>query len=181
MTPSTRLLRTVFLAAAWLLGACSPINDVNANTIIARLAQHQQNAVEVTLQLERDQAGALWLAAVFRPEPGLHLYSKDIPRAGVDGLGRPTLLELPANTSIQLMGVLTESIASMEPPFEPKDLRVYPEGPVALRLPVRLPAGASPVRETIFVTYMACNQTGCRPPVENLALVVEMPLEKSQP
>ena len=50
------------------------------------------------------------LAATFTPnDPLFHVYSKDIPRGGVNGLGRPTLLELAPGSKMQAAGPLSAS------------------------------------------------------------------------
>ena len=67
--------------------------------------------------------------------------SKDTPHDGVEGLGRPTLLELTPNSKLQAVGALQESVAPLTEPIETElpDLHVYPDGPVLLSLPVELP------------------------------------------
>jgi hypothetical protein len=72
------------------LSACRPALMKN-QTI--ELANSIENSVQVSILMSRDEKNQLTLSAVFTPQnPGLHLYSKDIPKNGVDGLGRPTLL-----------------------------------------------------------------------------------------
>jgi len=71
-------------------------------------------------------------------------------------------------------GPLIESLAAEIPPFQPKELLVYPEGSVTLSLPVSLPQTTEPFEDTISVTYMACRQTGCKPPVVGKILVVKI-------
>jgi hypothetical protein len=130
------------------------------------LASFTENSVAVSIRLEHNKDGSYQLSARFTPPAGFHLYSKDIPRTGVDGLGRPTLLELPAGARMQAAGPLTESIPAEIPAFEPKELLVYPAGPVTLTLPVRLPENQTgAIQDVLSVTYMACNKTGCKPPV----------------
>ena len=76
-----------------------------------------------------------------------HLYSKDLPITGIDGVGRPTLLELSFESQIKPVGELIESAPSQEPETEPKALRVYPVGAVTLSLPIELPPGTNWVGE----------------------------------
>jgi hypothetical protein len=57
------------------------------------LASFTENYVDVSIYLERNSAGNYFLSGTFRPPTGYHLYSKDIPLTGVNGLGRPTLIE----------------------------------------------------------------------------------------
>jgi len=63
--------------------------------------------VDVTIVLEREENDQFFLSATFTPlDPSLHLYSKEIPRKGVEGLGRPALLELTQGSSIKASGEL---------------------------------------------------------------------------
>ena len=101
------------------------------------------------------------------------MYSKDLPRDGVDGLGRPTLLELVPGSTLQSTGVLTESVAAGETDLG--GLMVYPAGPVTLRLPVTLPPGDDPVDEQVSVTYMACGNGSCYPPVIGKIIDIRVP------
>ncbi len=140
------------------------------------LASATQNHVTVTIALERDAAGTAWLAATFTPDdPSFHLYSQDLPRQGIDGLGRPTLVELPAGARLQAAGGLRASVQTV-PGVE--GLPVYPAGPVTLRLPVRLPAGKGWFDEQASVTYMACSDNACLPPVENKLIAIRIPGEE---
>jgi hypothetical protein len=166
---ATRNLSSVFLACSSLIllcAACAPANS-------APLAQFTENSVTVSIWLDKLDDGSYQLRAEFTPLAGFHLYSKDIPRAGVDGLGRPTLLELPSNAQMQAKGPLQESVQALVPSFEPKDLLVYPTGPVMLSLPVTLP-DTHQFDDFVSVTYMACSETGCKPPVVDKLIPVEI-------
>jgi hypothetical protein len=139
------------------------------------LAAFTQNYVDVSISLERDPAGNAFLSATFTPLEGYHLYSKDISIHGVGGLGRPTLLELTADSQMTALGALLESAPAQEPDFEPKELLVYPAGPVTLRLPVELPSGNHWIEDEIKVTYMTCSAYQCKPPVEGKIVLVHIP------
>ena len=99
-----------------------------------------------------DSQGNYQLSATFTPPKGYHLYSKDIPISGIDGLGRPTLVELTGDSQIKALGDLMESVQAREPEFEPKELLVYPLGPVTLSLPVELSSGDSWIEDELEVT-----------------------------
>lgn len=154
-----------------VMSACSALKDSSPLS----LGSFTENSVTVSIQLEEQSNGSFFLAAAFTPMPGGHLYSKDIPLTGVDGLGRPTLLELSANSSLAALGALIESVPAEEPDTEPKALLVYPPGPVTLRLPVQLPPGDGWVLEQIKITYMACDDIGCKPPVMGKTVEVRIP------
>jgi len=140
-----------------------------------RLAAFNQNSVSVTIALEQDASRTIFLVATFTPLSGDHLYSKDIPRDGVYGEGRPTLLELTPQSSMRAIGTLTASVADEVSSMGVDALLVYPSGPVTLRLPVSLPAGMGWYNDQVSVTYMACNQTACKPPVIGKVVRVNIP------
>jgi thiol-disulfide isomerase/thioredoxin len=154
------------IAGAWLvLRTSKPASPARPDT----LASLTENGVEIVIRLERDAQGNDILTAMFTAiTPGFHVYSKDIPRDGIDGLGRPTLLELPADSKMQAVGILQESVAPLDEPIQADlpELLVYPDGPVTLSLPVKLPQEAGNITDSVSVTYMACSQMGCKKPVE---------------
>ena len=140
------------------------------------LANAAESKVDVTINLTRDENGQFILSATFTPEVlDMHLYSKEIPIDGVDGLGRPTLLELAEDSALKANGELIESVASQPPPFDPKELLIYPKGPVTLSQPVLLPEGNNWTNDLVLVTYMACDEQGCRAPVEQKPIIVKIP------
>jgi hypothetical protein len=154
------------------LSACGPRLEPGSTLKLATLAQR---SITVAVSLEIDEAGQTWLVAAFKPDdPGLHMYSKDLPREGENGLGRPTLLELVPGTRLKALGELNESVEAL-PDADLDDLPVYPAGPVTLRLPVSLPEGEGWFDEQVSVTYMACSQSACIPPVENQLIAVRLP------
>jgi len=67
------------------LAACGSAPDLEPGSPLT-LASFTQSEVDVTITLEQDESGQVYLAATFVPEEGEHLYSKDIPVTGVDGL-----------------------------------------------------------------------------------------------
>lgn len=164
-------LKRFALVVLLLLAGCS---GRDASIYPLSLAEFTQSKVSVAIRLERDPDGGVTLAATFTPEAGLHLYSMDIPRAGVEGLGRPTLLELPPGSRLQPAGELAASLEAL-PVDELQPLPVYPEGPVTMRLPVQLPQGSGWYDEQVSVTYMACTDGQCCPPVVDLRVVVRIP------
>src|SRR5215216_8117281 len=63
------------------------------------LSAFTENGVHVDIALEQDANGAFLLASTYTPvDAHVHLYSADLPRDGLNGAGRPTLLELPAQS-----------------------------------------------------------------------------------
>ncbi len=139
------------------------------------LAAFNENYVDVSIYLERNPSGDYFLSAKFIPPNGYHLYSKDIPITGVDGLGRPTLLELTTESQMRAIGELIESVKAEEPDFEPRELLVYPLGALTLSLPVELPPGNDWVNDELKVTYMVCSANQCKPPVEGKIISIRVP------
>ncbi len=72
-------------------------------------------------------------------------------------------------------GPLAENKKPETPDFEPKELQVYPLGAVTLSLPVKLPAGDQWIQDELSVTYMACSNNKCKPPVEGKIITVRIP------
>ncbi len=139
------------------------------------LISFTQNYVEVSLYLDRNSTGNYFLSGTFTPPNGYHLYSKDIPIHGWNGLGRPTLFELTPDSQMKAIGGLVESVKPQEPGFEPKELLVYPAGAVTLSLPVELPPGSNWIQDEIKITYMVCSDTQCKQPVEGKIVSVRVP------
>lgn len=162
------LLWTILLSVA--LVSCTP-----APRETIPLASFTESYVEVSIYLELDPEGKYMLAATFKPPDGYHLYSKDIPLEGVNGLGRPTLLELSPDSHTKTTGALLENLEAEMPDFEPRELLVYPDGAVTLSLPVELPSGSGWVEDEVQVTYMACSASQCKPPVVRKNVLVPIP------
>ena len=133
------------------------------------------NKVAVSIKLTHPKEGFFFLDATFIPPSGYHLYSKDLPRTGINGQGRPTLLELPSNSRMQSIGAPTESVASDMVGYEPDGPLVYPEGPVTLTLPIKLPLTSGWVNDQISLTYMACTAMSCKVPTMGKLIPVRIP------
>lgn len=162
------LLSTVLVMGVFV--SCTPAPEGPIS-----LAVFTENYVEISIQLEQTGAGTHVISATFTPPEGYHLYSKDIPITGVDGLGRPTLLELTSNSQTVATGTLIESAAAEVPDFGPSELLVYPASAVTLSLPVRLPPGDHWIEDELKVTYMACSASQCKPPVVGKVVQVRVP------
>ena len=131
-------------------------------------ASLEESGVRVEVTYTGAERGEV--VAVFRPlDAGFHLYGPGLPRDGIDGAGRPTLLEVPAGSAWSSTGAVhaepattLQSLPSFDRPFP-----IFPDGPVTLRLPVERTASAAHDAELIVsVTYMACSSRGlCLAPV----------------
>jgi len=157
-----------------LLCGCDRGRKYSASAVFterAKLAEVTENFVKVVLFLEADSAGQPVIRATFTPlQEGLHLYGKDMPAEGVNGLGRPTRLDLLGG-AIKPAGPVFSDLS----PHELDGLPIYPEGPVTLRQPVELIAG-SDFTAQIELTYMACRTGGeCKIPVERKRVEFKLP------
>lgn len=133
------------------------------------------NQIAVSVHLMRNLSDSFFLIAEFIPPSGYHLYSKDLPRSGMNGQGRPTLLELSPTSRIQSAGVLAESVSSAMVGYQPDGPSVYPDGPVTLTLPIKLPPANGWVKDQIRLTYMACSESDCKVPTVGKLLTVSVP------
>jgi thioredoxin 1 len=141
--------------------------------VVKALGSFSQGGVRVDITLQEDASfpndpsRQRWIAAAFVPERSdAHLYAKELPAHGVDGLGRPTQLSVVSSSGVRVIGdpvadrrVRADVIEELH-----LSLPVYPNGPVTLRLPVTLERGA---RAELSVSYMACGGIGCQPPVSD--------------
>lgn len=143
-------------------------NRWEKRTLRLELAQFTEREVAAQLSLEKDAAGQAWLVASFTPtRANYHLYSKDLPRDGLEGMGRPTLLEIASAQGLVAAGPLAATPEPIDEYAPTLDLTfpVYPAGTVTLRLPVTLDETLETASAELAVTYMACGEGKCLPPV----------------
>lgn len=128
----------------------------------------------VTVVLRWEGSGAaLRLAATYTPDaPGFHLYSAELPPLGVDGVGRPTRLEVGGGASAAGPAVPDRPARPEPVAGASRPVPVYPAGPVTLTVPTRIAAGGDP---RAWVSYAACSATTCNPPVTHRAVDVAPP------
>jgi hypothetical protein len=153
-----------------ILGACT-----SAPQMPVQLATFTENYVNVSIALEQPSEGNYFVSATFTPPDGYHLYSKDIPVHGINGIGRPTLLELATTSQMKALGSLGENISAQSFYFEHNEFQVYPLGAVTLSLPIELPQGNNWIDDELKITYMACSSNLCKPPVEGKIVSVRIP------
>jgi hypothetical protein len=170
----------VVAGVAWYLYTQARTAYVPVPPFVQRqmLAAFTEHGVHVDLVLEQDRDGTHMLAGTFSPiDAQVHLYSADLPRTGLNGAGRPTLVEVPTQPSISSIGPLTANQPVILDRFATLDTAfpIYPDGPVTLRLPVVVSSEDQQAPITITVTYMACSSTGfCLPPVESKPIIVSI-------
>ena len=124
---------------------------------------------------------ALVIRGIFEPKDrGYHLYSPTIPKTGIDGLGRPTLIEIPPGTELLPAGPLaidqkpfTKDFPELNATFE-----ILPSGRVTLYLPLnftKMDARNDPF--DVQLTFMSCSDKRCNPPVEAAQVTLTPPKE----
>ncbi|HEX2993610.1 MAG TPA: hypothetical protein VHP14_02235 [Anaerolineales bacterium] len=137
-----------------------------------------ENEVDVRIEVIKRPSGQLSLSGTFTPtRQQFYLYGKDLPRDGLNGLGRPTLLEVLKSDSIKVTGPLTADQPVQYVYVKTLDLSfpVYPIGPVRLSLPFERIGNGSPVSMEISITYMACSDRTCLPPVIDKHISIQAP------
>jgi hypothetical protein len=141
-----------------------------AGPVVATLTEQ---GVQVELRWSTGAGPAAVLAATFTPvRAGFHLYAVDLPPDGVQGVGRPTRVEVGGGlvaTGPQAAdrGVRPLRVAGLDVPVP-----VYPDGPVTVRVPVRLAAGRPALA---WVSYAACSPLTCLPPVSHRPVRLAIP------
>ncbi|MCX5276482.1 hypothetical protein [Streptomyces virginiae] len=168
----TRTTRTV--VALLSLAALTACGDQSADKAPAGAAAKAntpaptttftENGVTVTLSVADWQASKGTLTAVFTPEKkGFHLYSTELPPTGIEGVGRPTAVNVTG--VLKTDGKLTAAadVRSISVPGVDAPMPVYPDGPVTTTLPVRADGKGD---ATVLLGYASCSaKEGCTIPV----------------
>lgn len=135
--------------------------------------------VALKIEVKKSATGKWELLGTFKPtRENFHLYSKDLPRKGIRGIGRPTLMEVVSSSdAIRWTGALK---ARQNPEiilYAPLNLSVpvYPPGAVELSLPFEWVGSAQYVVVELSVTYMACSDQVCLSPVMDKRFTVTIP------
>jgi hypothetical protein len=137
-----------------------------------------EHDVEVRIDILKHPTGQLSLSGTFTPtREQFYLYSKDLPKNGLNGLGRPTLLEVVKSDSIKLIGPLEANRPVQDIHVDALDVSfpVYPVGPVTLSLPFEFVGDGSPTSLEVSITYMACSDKTCLPPVIDKHILIRVP------
>jgi hypothetical protein len=113
------------------------------------------------------------VTATFTPlQPGFHLYSAQLPPRGIQGVGRPTRLEVGGALRAVGQATADQTPVPLRIDGVARPVSVYPDGPVTMTQAVTLTRRAQP---TVRVTYAACSSTTCLPPVTRHAIAVDLP------
>ncbi|NKZ02413.1 hypothetical protein [Actinomadura latina] len=125
-----------------------------------------ESGVEVSVTVSGSE-----VKAVFRPtRPGFHVYSVDMPDGGVDGLGIPTRVAVRGGLTASGRVTADKPVRMLDLPSLGVRLPVYPDGPVALSLPVERSGRSGEV----VVSYGACSSGTCLAPVIDRAVRVRL-------
>ncbi|MEU9305257.1 hypothetical protein [Streptomyces sp. NPDC048269] len=132
----------------------------------APTTRFSENGVTVTLSVSDWHAPKGTLTAVFTPEEkGFHLYSTDLPPTGIEGVGRPTAMDVTG--ALRADGKLTAAadVRTISVPGVDAPVPVYPDGPVTTTLPIRADGNGE---ATVLLGYASCSaQEGCTIPVSD--------------
>lgn len=109
--------------------------------------------------------------AAYRPtRAGFHVYSVDLPEGGVRGLGIPTRLSVRGRLTATGRATANKPVRPLDLPSLGVTLRVYPDGPVTVLLPVRRTGRTA----DIVVSYGACSSGTCLAPVTDHVTTVAL-------
>ena len=161
--------------------AHSHAEDFTTLTYSAKATSHHDSRGRVKVEVSSawSDEGRLVVRATFTPDDsGYHLYSSTLPKKGLDGLGRPTLIEVVHPEEFSDIGPVVSDKDAIELVDEVLNTTfpVYPDGTVTLYLPLRFqapPQVASPV--PLALTYMSCSETNCHMPVERAIVEITPP------
>lgn len=131
-------------------------------------ASFTERGVHVDVRADRDARGRLWIAATLTPtQRDTHLYAVDLPDDGIQGLGRPTKITVDETSDVRAIGAIEANLRAIDDPIDALHavLRIYPDGPVTVRVPVAPRTKERPATANVSVSYMACGANGCLAPV----------------
>jgi hypothetical protein len=141
---------------------------------------HHDEAGRVEVKVDSAWAddNLLVLRAEFKPDDSaFHLYGSELPRSGVNGVGRPTLLEVSKPQEFHEIGKLA---SSKDPILKVNDILnliypVYPDGTVILYLPLRVKdVPRTNLSIPIKLTYMSCSEKTCNVPIESAEETIDV-------
>jgi len=147
-------------------------NELAALSYSPSLAVHHDPAgrvkVEISTAWKADEL--LVVRGVFTPDDhGFYLYSRELPMSGINGIGRPTLIEVGDTNLFQRVGPLMSDQKPVEQIDELSNVSfpVYPERAVTMYLPLRFKASPqSSATIQIMLSYMSCSTRRCNSPIK---------------
>lgn len=171
--PVLPVLSAALLVAGLLAGCGGGADSTTVKSPPAAVATVSQQGVRVELRWTPASALKGTLAATFSPlRKGFHLYSAQLPATGIEGVGRPTRLEVGGRLVATAQATADRAVTSLHIAGVDAPVPVYPDGPVTLWLPVQL-SGAGP--NQVWLSYAACSSSTCLPPVTRLPVTLTLP------
>lgn len=138
----------------------------------APVGSAERNGVRVEVVFEGSDGGDGAVRVTFTPQQqGFHLYSDRLPAQGVDGVGRPTKVEVAGALGATGPASADQDVIQLQVPGVSRPMPVFPDGAVTLRLPVRRTGGTA----AAVVGYAACSALTCLPPVSGLRIPLTLP------
>lgn len=161
---SRRTRTAVALLTLAALTACGEQSAGSAATAPPPTTSFTENGVTVTLSVSDWHAPKGTLTAVFTPEEkGFHLYSTDLPLTGIEGVGRPTAMDVSGVLTADGKLTAAADVRTITVPGVDAPVPVYPDGPVTTTLPVRADGNGE---ATVILGYASCStEQGCTIPV----------------
>jgi hypothetical protein len=167
MKPPTSLAWAT-AAVVGLTGVCACEAGQDKKSVTAR---RTESGVEITVTVSARQ-----VKVTYRPtRPGFHVYSVEMPSGGVDGIGIPTRLGVSGGLQADGPPVADRPTRFLELRELGVTLPVYPDGPVALSLPVQRTGDTADV----IISYGACSESTCLAPVVGRAIHLTLPRSNS--
>ncbi|MFZ3495424.1 hypothetical protein ACODT5_19730 [Streptomyces sp. 5.8] len=173
VSPYAHHSRKARLAAVLLsLTALTACGGQPAKTGSAPTTSFTENGVTVTLSVSDWQPPRATLTAVFTPEEkGFHLYSTELPATGIEGVGRPTSMDVTGVLRADGKLKAAADVRTIRVPGVDARVPVYPDGPVTTTLAVRLDGkgdGGGNGDATVLLGYASCSsEEGCTIPVSD--------------
>jgi len=156
--PTTSSLTAVVLAVVLAIGLLTTGCAGRSN---GPRGAFTEGGVSVWAELT-DREASTSLRVRLSPQPGFHVYALDLPPDGIDGLGRPTRVQVASGGAVTGPARADRSTVLLRPSGLTVDLPVFPAGPVVINVPIRRTGTTPP---TIVVSYAACSPTRCLMPV----------------
>lgn len=171
------LFATVLALAVFVISVFVAVQVYKAASPVLWETVHSDVAVKI--EVKKSASGQMELQGTFKPtRENFHLYSKDLPKKGIRGIGRPTLLEVVSSPdTIKWTGELKVDQSPHDIFYQPMNLTlsVYPSGPVTLALPFEWVGNPGAVSLELSMTYMACSDQTCLSPVMDKHFTVTIP------
>jgi hypothetical protein len=166
-------VRRALAAGAALLAAGAALAGCGGDAP-ASAGSAERNGVRVEAVFEAAPGGDGAVRVTFTPQQqGFHLYSSQLPARGVDGVGRPTKVEVGGALATTGPVTADRDVIQLQVPGVSRPMPVYPDGAVTLRLPVhRASSGGA---ASAVVGYAACSAQTCLPPVAGLRIPLALP------